>query len=127
MARKSNSGSQSPSQAQPGKMQFVNYDLTREDKETLKKASPTWEELSAAIDSLLSQGYKISLSYDDYSDCLQAFLIGASKECVNVGFILTARASTSYKVVASLLYKHVTVYKGVWHDRVLEGKSDDDF
>lgn len=107
------------------KSEFVNYDLTKEDKDALKKLATDIREILPAITSLAKEGYKISVSWDDYSDCVAVFLIGQSETCVNHGFILTARAASIDKALTALLYKHQHVFEGVWHNRSIDGKSDD--
>lgn len=108
-------------------MQFVNYDLTKGDKDTLKKADPQPDDVFRTLAALAKEGYKISISWDDYSDCVQCFLIGAKPAVANHNFILTSRASSLFKALASLVYKHSVVFDGVWHDRALMDRPDDDF
>lgn len=115
---------QSPDRLQ---MKFVNYDLSAEDKQALKSAAIDAVDLFVNIGRLVGEGYKLSFGWDHYTDSFAAWLIGSSKECVNYGFILSARASTVEKAIAALFYKHTSVFDGVWHDRVERSKPDDDF
>jgi hypothetical protein len=127
MAQKSKSNSGSVSASNQNQMQFVNYDLTVSDKATLKKAGPLNDDVLKTLAQLAKEGYKVSISWDSYSDCVQAFLIGASSSCVNHGFILTSRANELSKALAALVFKHSVVFDGVWHDRVITDRPSDDF
>lgn len=107
--------------------QFVNYDLTVSDKATLKEVSRNWDDCFQVVSQLTQEGYKLSFSWDSYSDCFAGYLSGVGKQCPNQGFILGARGNNPLKVVNALLYKHLTIFDGVWHDRVLGTKPDDDY
>lgn len=77
--------------------------------------------------ALVREGYKVSVSWDDYSNCVQCFLIAHAESLPNHPYILTARANDLSKALASLVYKHTNVFAGVWHDRIMEGRPQDDF
>ena len=125
MVQKSKSSSSAEQSSK--KTLFVNYDLTRSDKDALKKASPSSDELWLQVTQLVQQGYKVTFGWDNYAECFACWLIGVSPESKNEGLILPSRASSAVKAFAACLYKHVTVFEGVWRDRVLSGKPDDDF
>jgi|SRR5215467_1595750 len=127
MATKSKSASTGQSFGTNLAFVFVNYDLTEGDKKSLKAANPSADQVLGTIVQLVKEGYKVSMSWDNRSDCVQAFLIGSSKECPNHGFILTSRAASAHKALASLLWKHTSVFEGVWHDRVDLSNRDDDY
>lgn len=127
MDKKSSRSSRQTKQTSQIQFQFVNYDLTKEDKAALKKANPTTEQVLTSILQLTKEGYKLSISWDNYSDCPQAILIGSAPTCSNHGYMISSRASSIEKALAALVYKHLTVFDGVWHDRVQPGHPDDDF
>jgi len=85
------------------------------------------EQVILSLSALVKEGYKVSISWDTYSDCLQTFLIGQAESLPNHGYILTARANDLSKCLASLVYKHMNVFDGVWHDRVADGRPTDDY
>jgi|SRR5215831_4567322 len=127
MAKQSQSASTGRQSSTNQVFEFVNYDLTESDKTLLRKANPSAEQVLGGIASLAKEGYKVSISWDSRSDCVQAFLIGAAKACPNYGFILTARAAGAHKALASLFWKHSSVFDGVWHDRVDLSSHDDSY
>jgi hypothetical protein len=127
MAPKSKSSSTSAGKERTNNMMFVNYDLTLEDKKALQKADPSSDDILSTATMLTKEGYKVSLGWDSYSDCVQAFLIGAGEATANHGYILTARSPSGKKALAALFFKHTIVFKGIWHDRVVSGHPDDDY
>lgn len=120
--------SQSRSINEPKKPEspFVNYDLTKEDKLELQKLNPSWDSLAKEVAQLVKEGYKLTIGWDSYSDCLAVWLIG-QKATANDGLILPSRANDLRKAIASVVYKHKAVFEGMWHTRVIESRPSDDF
>jgi hypothetical protein len=106
---------------------FVNYDLSQDQKKELKGVPLIHKDLLTAILQLTKEGYKITFGWDDWSDCVAVWLIGQAAACKNHGYILTSRAATADKALLALLYKHHTVFEGIWHDKVQSGRPSDDF
>lgn len=107
--------------------QFVNYDLSKSDKETLAKSEISAGDLLREAYALIKEGYKISCSWDDYSDCIQVILIGAGEAVTNHGLMMSSRASSFEKALAACLYKHHKVFEGNWAQQTIGAGRTDDF
>jgi len=94
---------------------FVNYSLT--DKE--KSQASEWfvgKDILALAEKQIVNGYKFSFSLDNRQGrCLCSV---SSKEGVNAGFILTARASSILEALARVLFLHIVIFQTeAWGDK----------
>jgi hypothetical protein len=97
---------------------FVNYELDKAQAETLKGHSNDGTEILSSVDSLLDDGYRLSVKFDEYSNCYSAFLQPIKPEGKNGGFILTGRGSSVLKAIKQCLYKHFVCLEGDWSEYV---------
>ena len=93
---------------------FVDINLTKAQSQALKTSEFTLNDMENSIAKLCESCYKVTLSFDVYSNHFAAFLIPTAADDVNSGMILTARGSTPVKAVKQLLYKHYEVAQGAW-------------
>ncbi len=98
--------------------EFVNYDLTDDDKTRFKawysaKSFDGW----ALIDKLLSAGYALSIKPDDYHECVACFISPVSDKNPNYGAILTGRGRSSTMAVLGSLFRHYILFEELWPER----------
>jgi len=84
---------------------FVRLELTEADKKQLADYVTTLDELDAALEGMMADGYKISVKYDDYSKSIAAFAFPPEDDS-NAGYILTGRGRYPTRALRQLLYKH---------------------
>lgn len=105
---------------------WVPCDLTKD----LKDAGKVWvaqhtDDLGGKVESLVSDGYKVSMSLDRIHDCFQASVTCTDPERDDYGFCLTARAPDVWSALGMLLYKHYIVLDGQWASREATASSSD--
>ena len=93
---------------------FVNVNLSDEQKAFVKGNLPSVVEVLDKIEDLLADNYKLTVSFDDTTDCYAAYLIGKDNQVTNAGLMLSAYAPVLMGVFAMLLYKHYTVLQEDW-------------
>lgn len=103
-----------PSQPAFEPSEFVNINLTDDQKQTIKAAVWTVELQDDAFGRLLDGGYKCTIKFDDRNDCFAAWLIPPPKD-KNKGLILSGRGSTPTKALKQLYYLHFVVLEGDWN------------
>jgi len=109
----------------PKTTQWIDITLTKAEKDALKKAYNDETTQVNALELVLADGLKISLSYDEKNECYACFLIPVGDDHINAGCILTARSDEAWKAVFAAWYKHERVLKKDWRPR--GGKKADDF
>jgi len=105
---------------------FVACDLTKEVKEQGKVwVTDNAPNLGAKVEALVSDGYKVSLSFDRVHDCYQASCTCTDAENGDYGFCLTARAPDVWSSLGMLLFKHYVVLDGEWASRAASASTSD--
>jgi len=94
--------------------EFVDYDLSAEDKALCKAQILDVEQFDALLVRLIEGGYKLSVKWDTYTKCNASFLISDDPLNENFGLILTGRGSTPLKAIKQVLYKHFQCLGGDW-------------
>lgn len=95
-------------------VQFIDVQLDEKGREKLKAWYASLTDQETLVDELLSEGYKITMSWDTRNQCYSAFLVPSSEKSPNWGMILTARSGNWYRAVVALYYKHKLMLKGDW-------------
>jgi len=89
---------------------FVDIPLSPDDKERLAALSATdYPDIWEFFESVLSQGYKFSITRDEAHNCDIATLTGKGEGCINKGYSLSARGPGLESAILALWYKHVTL------------------
>lgn len=97
---------------------FVNINLSAADTEKFTQfyseyADSTYEQLAEVV----SDGYKLSLSYDIENVCFIAALSGTKNTTLNKGRTITARSSDNLEAISLLLFKHLVMCNSEeWED-----------
>jgi hypothetical protein len=96
-------------------VQFINYDLTPDERKALKKwASAPDFNLQALIDQAIRDGFTVSIKGDEYNDCVAAFITPVGEEHPCHGWILTGRGKDSYGAWLGAFFRHTVVFKDGW-------------
>lgn len=94
-------------------MVFIDAKLTVEQGEAFmawRKAKP--DNVEPALEKLFSDGYRMSLSWDDQNSCFIASITIKSETHENRSKCLTARSDDLFEVMAMAAYKHVVLFEG---------------
>lgn len=121
-----------PSKTKPQKVTdwnaaFVRCELDASTKEQVKKWDPKFEATMDAVDRLLSDGYKISVSPDKYHDCVGAFMTMPEVAHKHHGQCLTARGPNYLQAMKVLVFKHFQVLQEEWGSPVDQKASRDEW
>jgi len=125
---KSKKARTSGKQAEFKRSEFINYDLTQDDKARFKewlasKSFDAWD----ILDKLLEAGYSISVKPDGYHDCIAAYITPISEDNPNNGYILSGRSRSCSMAMFGALYRHLVIFESEWPtDTVRRGGLDDD-
>lgn len=121
------SASSAPKKARFNDVRFVNYELSKEEREALK-AMPLWsEDWSTWFLRACDDGYRFSIRFDDYSHAYACFMSTLREDSPNFNAILPGRGSEPIKALRQALYKHWALAECEWNhlDRALNDEIDD--
>lgn len=116
--KKSSSGQSGVGSAgnQPAKydVKWCNYDLKREEIETLASVLRTGEwNWSAQLAKMTLDGYTFSIKYDFKNNAHVAFCFASERQKINYNMALTGHGRNGLMALIEVLYKHY-VLDGVW-------------
>jgi len=106
-------------------IQWCNYKLSSDDKAQFQSYSPEDDEVAGAVVQMIVDGYRFSLSYDNYNKAIQVTCIAAEGKGPNSGKGFSTFAHSWEKVWALVVFKHYTVFQQVWPDAVAPATRDD--
>jgi len=98
----------------PGKVQFINYTLTKTDKADVTAHMNDTDWMTDAQDAVQKAGFRLVLSYDAKQECFVAFVFPQGEEGAFQGYSISSRGSTSKAALAVVLWKHLVLYDGSW-------------
>jgi len=104
-----------------GSVSWVNYNLTTDEKKTLKSAD---FDADNALLRLVEESYKVTLGYDKFNECFSCFIIPAGENHRHSGMILSGRGSTPLKAVKQACYIHWNVFAADWSDERLSQREE---
>lgn len=105
---------------------WVNRDLTKQEKERMKKAYPDAQTVFDALDALVNTGHKFSVGWDGYANCYAASAFPTPNNSLNRGMALTARSTTIMGTLRGLVFRHFNIYEGNWRVENVRTRLDDD-
>jgi len=109
---------------QPEFKGFISCELSEKQRQALKAIPISLEELDNTLTKLIEDNYKVSMSWDTYNSCYQAFLSTTDDQSEHSGWILSGRGSTASKSLKQLFYKHFTILKEQWSSAMGMTKAD---
>jgi len=104
---------------------YHKINLSREQNEDFEANHSQTQVTFAELDILCNNGYKFSLSWDDYNTGVSASLYAQSKKMEWAGYTLTAWAGDAQTATALLLYKHYVVAEEQWEIAKHEREGSD--
>lgn len=104
---------------------FVPDRLTASMRDHLKGLPMDMGLIDKAMTEVLTQGYKLTFKWDDYSNSFAAFMMHPSPDHENALMILAGRGSTPLKAARQLFFLHFEVWQEEWALSVSDGEYDD--
>lgn len=101
---------------------WVNYRLTDEDKARIELEPLDMTVVIAEYMALVYGGYRLSVTYDEYSKAMQASLVCAKPDSPDAGLGMSSRHPDLDWALRSLLYKVQVVGVNTW-DKWLDGPT----
>lgn len=93
---------------------WVNMSIDDAAKEEIVTIAAAPQQVLADFASLVFRGYRLSVTWDDYSSALQASLVCADPESVNAGYGVSARHPDIDLCLATLWYKVSVLGTSPW-------------
>jgi len=108
--------------------QFVNYDLTEDDKSKFKTWATSYSErLGELLDNITNAGYRVTIKHDTYHDCFAAWIQTDDEKSGNYGFILSGRSRSGTMALFGVLFRHYVLFETDWPvETVRRNGMDDD-
>lgn len=103
---------------------WANVTLGEEDKELIQSSDVSVETMLQDLGSLVFKGFRFSLTFDDYSNALQAALVCANPENPCYEYGLSARHPDPEIAIRSLLFKFAQTGNTPWSELTRERRVD---
>ena len=104
-------------------LRWVNYKLNSTELTQFDAWNFTLEDAIVETSNLVSQGYRVSCSWDAHSSAFQVSIIAPSSGNPNSGLALSSRSTDLGDALALSLYKHAKVFQGKWVAPAADPKS----
>jgi len=101
----------------PGRngVQFINYDLTLEQKATFKAwMSDNYDKAFDMLQNVVDGGYNLSVKTDEKAHGYACFLTCQNDKSPNKGWILSGRGSHPLNAMLAVIYRHEVLFEGTW-------------
>jgi len=105
---------------------FVNYELSVEQKNALKKREFPFESIDSELVRMNEAGYRVSFAVDTYSGGHACFISCSGSDNPNAGWVLSGRGSSPIKAFKQALYKHYDLFDGDWPKHLDSSREDFD-
>lgn len=99
-----------------GKSRYVSVDLTKAQKEDMKKSLPDAVEVMNWVHKMCEEGYRFTLRWDDWTECHSCFVY-PDDDGANAGLVLTGRGTDTFSALRGAVYRHFNIFDGHWGDR----------
>jgi hypothetical protein len=104
---------------------FIRYELSEDEKTALRRARALNPDIWGEMQRLIEANYKLTLTWDDYTNSPAVWLFAKLESDPNYGAILSGRGRTVENAVFEVLFKHFEVFDHVWPRAT--SKADDAF
>lgn len=118
--RRSNSGGGKVQDTWKG---FVNVELSDKEKLEVKKLFDKYGDAWTHLLGRVSEGYKLTVSYDDQHTTWNVSLTCRALADSNLGLTLTGRGGSCQAACISLWYKDEKMLKGIWDFSTIVGRK----
>jgi hypothetical protein len=108
--------------------QFVQYELSKEERDKMKEwINESREDIGTILDRLLDSGFGVSVKPDVAHSSISAFLVPVGDDNPYSGWILSGRASSAVAAIMGVAYRHLVLFEGTWpSDGVSRYRLDDE-
>lgn len=103
---------------------FVSCELSDSEKADIRGNLLDPEKILEVMSELAADYYKVTVSYDQRSDCVSAFLTALPSQRTNGGKALSARGPSAQGALTVLFYKHFTKLKESWSANAKAASKD---
>ena len=94
------------------KIQWVFNNLSDGELEMFDNNPLSYPQISDGIHRLIESGFKLSLKFDAFSECIQITAVCNEPEHENSGLATSARGSDAFDAMALLVYKILVIAEG---------------
>jgi len=103
---------------------YIPVYLSDEQKNQIKQNLPTGKDIFNKLDRFVEDGYRFTLAWDDFNNCINASLFDNDVRRPAAGYILSAKHVELVVCLATLVYLHEVVYPDGWDiERVNTGNQ----
>lgn len=107
--------------------QFVGYipvHLIEKEKKQIKANPGTPEHHLDRFAKYAEDGYRLSIGWDDYNDCMIASLYDTDVRRPSAGYVLAGRHTDLLTAIDILVYLHEIMYPEGWNTENINTKGD---
>jgi len=89
---------------------FVSFDPTKEQKAAIAKWAPRTEDLFDAVANVSEKGYRVSISPDNYNECMMCTIARYEQVDDGLPVILVGRGSNAEKAIRRVMFAFIEVF-----------------
>lgn len=98
----------------PAYQGYVPVYLDDKAKKAIKANLGTMEQVFDKFTKYVEDGYRLTIGWDDYNECMSASLFDLNHKRPTAGYILAAKHQDLLTAVNTLIYLHEKVYPDGW-------------
>lgn len=95
-------------------IEFVNWELTKEQKSDAKRYEISPVELFGALERLIDDGFRISFKFDDYNKCFNCSFTEPTRDGAKSCRCIVSRGPSIMDAARIACYKHFVILEGDW-------------
>jgi len=95
---------------------FIQHSLVAEERQAYDSWVTTYADFWDDCERIADSGYKLSCSWDNYNNTMQASLTCNNEKLPDFGWVLVARAPDVFNALNLLLFKHLVLLGGDWSE-----------
>lgn len=95
-------------------LEFINWELTAEEKKAAKLWDVTPEYIFGALEALVSDGYKVAIKYDNYNKCTSFSVTEPVRKDGKPSRCIVSRGPDVTGAARIACYKHFELLAGDW-------------
>lgn len=98
------------------KVVWVDYTLSEEQKQQMQAELKNWTALASALEEMVGEGYKLSVQWDTWNDCMACFVTPGPDDHDNQGKVLAGRGKSVFSAVRGAVFRHISIFGKVWRE-----------
>lgn len=95
-------------------IEFINWELTKEEKEAAKSFPMTAQTVFSALERLIDDGYRVSFKRDYYNKCFNVSLTEPERAGIKVCRCIVSRGPSVIDAARVAAFKHFELLQGDW-------------